>query len=138
MQELTKNHTGISAEFFVAAELSRRGYNVTFTLGNTKAIDLIIERDTKLISIQVKGIKRTKSICWNLKRTSVRAGIIYVFVNLHADTLLSPQYFILTSEEVTKHLKPTKSGRDYIDYNYMKKNDFENGWEKIDKALETK
>lgn len=138
MEKLTKNHTGISAEFFVAAELSRRGYNVTFTLGNTKAIDLIIERDTQLVSIQVKGIKRTKSICWNLKRAAIRASIIYVFVNLHADTLLSPQYFVLTSEEVAKHLKPTKSGRDYIDYNYLKKNGFENGWEKIHEALATK
>jgi len=39
-------------------------------------------------------------------------------------------------KEIMKHLKSTKSGRDYIDYNYMKKNDFENGWEKIDGALE--
>jgi hypothetical protein len=129
--KLSKSHTGIAAEFFVAAELSRRGYNVTLTLGNTKSIDLLVEKESNLVSIQVKGIQRTKSICWNLKRTSLREDIIYVFVNLNADTLSLPEFFILTFEEVKTHLKEVKSGRDYIDYNYLKRLDFEDSWGKV-------
>lgn len=129
--KLSKNQSGISAEFFVAAELSRRGYNVTLTFGNTKSIDLLIEKDNSTIAIQVKGIQRKKSICWNIKRTSIRENLIYVFVNLNADTLVEPEYFILTNEEIKIHLKTVKSGRDYIDYNYLKRLDFEDNWGKI-------
>ncbi len=129
--KLSKNITGISSEFFVAAELSRRGYIVTLTFGNTKAIDLLVVKDNTTVAIQVKGIQRKKSICWNLKRTSIRMGMIYVFVNLNSDTLSQPEYFVLTSEEIKAHLKTVKSGRDYIDYNYLKRLGFENKWGKI-------
>lgn len=55
---LHKNNTGISSEFLVAGELARRGFNVTMTFGNTKALDLLVEKEGKLISVQVKGIHR--------------------------------------------------------------------------------
>ena len=42
---------------------------------------------------------------------------MYVFVNLNADTYDHPEFFVLTENEVSKHFKPTKSGRDYLDYN---------------------
>lgn len=38
---LEKNQTGIASEFYVVAELSRLGYDVTITFGNTKLIDLL-------------------------------------------------------------------------------------------------
>ncbi len=124
-QALHKTQTGIASEFFVAAELTRRGYHVTLTLGNTKAIDLIVEKNTKLIPGQVKGIQRTKSINWNVSIKNVRKDVIYVPVNLHRDSLMQPEYFVLTGNEMKKHLKPTKSGRDYIDYNYVKRLGFQ-------------
>jgi hypothetical protein len=40
MEKLDKTLTGISAEMFAAGELARRGFNVTITFGNTKAIAL--------------------------------------------------------------------------------------------------
>ncbi|MCI5093020.1 hypothetical protein [Phaeodactylibacter sp.] len=129
--KLSKSHTGIASEFFVAAELSRRGYNVTLTLGNTKSIDLLVEKESNVVPIQVKGIQRTKSICWSLKSTSLREDIIYVFVNLNADTLSLPEFFVLNYEEVKAHLKTVASGRNYIDYNYLKRLDFEDGWDRI-------
>ena len=36
-----KYKTQWTAQFFVAAELTRRGYLVTFTLGNAKDVDLL-------------------------------------------------------------------------------------------------
>jgi len=129
---LNKTNSGIAAEFLVAGELARRGFNVTLTLGNTKSIDLLIEKNNKLIPVQVKGIQRRKSICWNISLSNLENdNMIYVLVNLNADTLESPEYFILTEEEVKKHFKPTNSGRDYLDYNPAKKMDLENRWDKI-------
>jgi hypothetical protein len=129
---ISKTHTGISSEFFAAAELARRNFNVTMTFGNTKAIDLLAEKDGKLFTIQIKGIQRKKSICWNLSRDKVNAAYFYIFVNLNADTLDAPEYFILTGSEAKEYLKPAKSGRDYIDYNFLKRQtDCENRWDKL-------
>jgi len=131
-QLLDKSNTGISSEFLVAGELARRGFNVTMTFGNTKALDLLVEKEGKLISVQVKGIQRKKSICWNISLSKV--GIlkaIYVLVNLNADTLDIPEYFILTEKEIKQHFKPTKSGRDYLDYNQVIRLDLQDKWDKI-------
>ena len=129
---LHKTNTGIASEFLVAGELARRGYNVTLTFVNTKAIDLIVEKDGKLIPIQVKGIQRRKSLCWNLSLAKIQDhSMVYILVNLNADTLEAPEYFILTEQEVKEHFKPTKSGRDYLDYNLAVRLEFEAKWGKI-------
>jgi len=44
MEKLPKNSSGLSGEYFVAAELYRRGYNVGLTIGNAKAIDILAEK----------------------------------------------------------------------------------------------
>lgn len=129
---LDKANTGIACEFLAAGELARRGYNVTMTFGNTKALDLLVEKDGKLVSVQVKGIQRIKSICWNISLSKLDdLKAFYVLVNLNADTLEAPEYFILTEAEVKKHFKPTKSGRDYLDYNEAKRQGFQDRWEKL-------
>jgi len=134
---LHKTHTGIASEFFVAGELARRGFNVTLTFGNTKAIDLLIEKDGKLIPVQVKGIQRTSSICWNVNLEKLNeSSLMFVLVNLHADTLKQPEYFVLTSAEVKKHFKPAK-GRDYLDYNLAVKLNLKDKWDKISNAAES-
>lgn len=128
---LHKTNTGIASEFFVAGELARRGFNVTLTFGNTKAIDLLIEKDGKLIPVQVKGMQRTKSICWNVNLEKlIDSPLIFVLVNLHADNLQQPEYFVLTTAEVKAHFKPAK-GRDYLDYNLALKLDLKDKWDKI-------
>ncbi len=129
---LPKTHTGIASEFLVAGELARRGYNVTLTMGNTKAIDLLIEKNGILIPVQVKGIQRTASICWNISLNKIQGhSVMYVLVNLHSDTMDQPEYFILTEEDVVGNFKPTKSGRDYLDYKLACRLNFKNRWEKI-------
>lgn len=129
---LHKTNTGIASEFFVAGELARRGFNVTLTFGNTKAIDLLIEKDGKLIPVQVKGIQRTKSICWNVNLGKLSdSSLLFVLVNLHADTFQQPEYFVLTTAEVKQHFKPTNTGRDYLDYNLAVKLGLKDRWDKI-------
>lgn len=122
--KLQRTQTGIAAEYYVAGELSRLGYNVTFTFGNTKSIDLLIEKDDTIIAIQVKGIQRTKSICWNLDKTKVKANIFYVLVNLHIDTpSAKPEFFVLSSNEALElFTSPPKLGdkRAYLDYKKLK------------------
>ena len=129
---LHKTNTGIASEFLVAGELARRGYNVALTFGNTKSIDLFAEIDGKKILIQVKGIQRKKSICWNICLEKIQNhSLMYILVNLNADTFESPEYFILTEQEVKENFKPTKSGRDYLGYNLAITLGLKDKWEKL-------
>lgn len=137
-QILNKTNTGIACEFLVAGELARRGFNITLTFGNTKAIDLLTEKDGKLIPVQVKGIQRKKSICWNISLSKVSdPSMLYVLVNLNSDTMDSPEYFILSTNEILQHVKPTKSGRDYLEYSQAKKLQLQDRWEKFSKNQAT-
>jgi len=45
-----RNSTHLAGEYFVAAELYRRGYSVALTLGNAKAIDLFAERGARTVN----------------------------------------------------------------------------------------
>lgn len=125
MLKLEKSQTGIASEFYVAGELSRRGYNVTLTLGNTKAIDLLVQKGIDIFQIQVKGIQRTKSICWNIDKTKINDDIYYVLVNLHADQPAEkPEFFLLTGQDTRKLFKPTTKADEkwaYLDYGTLKK-----------------
>lgn len=143
MAILEKQQTGIACEYYVAGELSRLGYNVSLTFGNTKSIDLLVEKDDSTLAIQVKGIQRTKSICWNFDKTKIKTNILYVLVNLHADNIdEKPEFFVLTSQEMLDKFidTPTQGAkRTYLEYKRVK-NDLElrNNWEKIDVALNSK
>ena len=44
-EKLPRNSSGLSGEYFVAAELYRRGFSVGMTIGNAKAIDILPEEN---------------------------------------------------------------------------------------------
>jgi hypothetical protein len=54
--KLSGIQVGITGEYLVAAELSRRGYVATLTLRNTRGIDILASNSdaTKSVGIQVK------------------------------------------------------------------------------------
>jgi hypothetical protein len=131
--KLEKNQTGIASEFYAAGELSRLGYNVTITFGNTKSIDLLIQKDTEIFKVQVKGIQTTKSICWNLDKTKVTRDIYYILINLHVDRPeMKPDFFVLTGNEALFLFKDTPkhgSKRTYLDYiSLLKMKTYQDRW----------
>ena len=54
--KLSKGITGIAGEYFVAGELSRRGFMASITLRNNDSIDIHASNlvDNKIFAIQVK------------------------------------------------------------------------------------
>ena len=56
---ISQVNSGIAGEFYVAAELTKRGYVASLTSKNTKAIDLLASNEdgSKVVSIQVKTSK---------------------------------------------------------------------------------
>ncbi len=56
-RERDKRQTSSAAVLAIGAELSRRGYDVTFTLGNTRRVDMLCSVPNGApFKIQVKGI----------------------------------------------------------------------------------
>ena len=97
--------SGISGEYFVAAELSRRGYMAALTLKNTRSTDILVSNAKgQSIRVQVKT-NRGRNKKWLLTESheTVRdADLFYVFVNLNS--LGAPQYHIVSSDVVASRL----------------------------------
>ena len=99
---------GVAGEYFVAAELSRRGFIASITLRNTRGIDIVVTNKdaTKTVTIQCKT-SRKKKRQWILGEKSeafFAENHFYVFVNLGAENE-RPSYHIVPSKVVAKTIK---------------------------------
>lgn len=130
MAEIQSNSTGLSGEYFVAAELLRRGYSVGITMGNAKAIDILAEKDGNQFIIQVKAIFKKKNVGWPMMTDKVIENIFYVFVNLNGDKMTEPDYFIATGKEAKAKVKQYTT-RGIINLSTLNNDDFKNRWDKI-------
>jgi hypothetical protein len=136
---------GVAGEYFVAAELSRRGFISTLTLKNTRGIDILVSSSDakKSIGIQVKTNQGSKK-AWVLtaKAENFHAeNLFYVFVNLRGVDLL-PEFHIVPSEKVSTTIKdghqkwlltPGKKGQAHNDNNMRMfgdpNNEYLNRWD---------
>lgn len=130
MAEIQSNSKGLSGEYFVAAELLRRGYSVGITMGNAKAIDILAEKDGNQFIIQVKAIFKKKNVGWPMMTDKVIENIFYVFVNLNGDKMTEPDFFIATGKEAKSKVKKYTT-RGIIDLSSLNNDDFKNRWDKI-------
>src|SRR5262249_35404963 len=99
--------TGIAGEYFVAAELSRRGYVASLTLRNTRGIDILASNTdaTKSVGIQVKASagKKPKWLLSQKAESDIAENLFYVFVNLNGAD--SPEYYIVPRAVVAKYVR---------------------------------
>jgi len=115
MKALSTIQTGISGEYFVAAELSRRGYIASLTLRNTKGIDVLASNAaaTKSVGIQVKTCRGLKPV-WvlNVKAEVVDSteNLFYVFVCLPDSGM--PSFYIVPRSTVAKEV--TENHRQWL------------------------
>ncbi len=122
---------GNCGEYFVAAELERRGFTAAVPMSNTKDFDILaINRETnKQIAIQVKTT-RFKQKSWTLSKKNediTDDNVFYFFVSLNE--LENPEYHIVPSCEVAESIRqshqqwldtPGKKGQKHND-NPMRK-----------------
>ena len=109
MKKISRTASGVSGEYFVAAELSRRGYTCTMTLKNTEHIDILVAntKTKKLLCVQVKT-NNGKKLKWLLNKKSEEISdpnFIYIFVNLGKEINSYPNYYIVESKVVSEQLK---------------------------------
>jgi hypothetical protein len=99
--------TGIAGEYFVAGELSRRGYVASLTLRNTRGIDILASNTdaTKSVGIQVKANsgKKTQWILSQKAESDIADNLFYVFVNLNGTD--APEYYVVPRAVVVKQVR---------------------------------
>jgi hypothetical protein len=100
--------TGVAGEYFVAAELSRRGYIASISLRNTRGIDILATNQdgSRSITIQCKT-NQSAARKWLLNEKSetfVSENHFYVFVALGKPTD-RPRYHVVPSRVVAERTR---------------------------------
>lgn len=127
------NTSHLAGEYFVAAELSKRGWAVAMTIGNAKAIDLFVEKGRRTANIQVKSISHRKNSGWPMTKSKVWSNVTYAFVCLN-DLGQPPSFFIATPAEVRPRVKQYRT-RGILYYSSLASDQFRDRWDKIATAV---
>ncbi|WP_028321719.1 hypothetical protein [Desulfatiglans anilini] len=142
-----KYKTQWSGQFGVAHELTRRGYLVTFTIGNAPAADLLCESPSgKVFSVQVKSLSSKTYFLYQSALVEPDASRFFVFVLIPDAVDQRPEYFVLDNqqfrqvvteqEQVSRELEE-KRGKPYgkfspgINYKILARHDFLDAWGNI-------
>lgn len=106
--KLSKILSGVSGEYFVAAELSRRGYIASITLRNSRGIDILCATEDrgKAVRIQVKTNQGSPPQWMLSKNAETHRGddLFYVFVRLNGLEGV-PAYHVVESAIVADYCR---------------------------------
>lgn len=98
------SRTQWAAQFAVASELCKRGYEVSFTMGNnTPLADLMVvsPKLKKMFLIDVKGLYRKNPFV--IKGKAVRADLYYILTFVPDEQL--NQYFVLSQKQTNLYIQ---------------------------------
>ena len=148
-QKISTGLSGVAGEYFVAGELSRRGFLATLTQRNAKGIDILVSNAdaSKSSAVQVKT-NQGRQTYWLLtsKAENFHApSLFYVFVNLGTEDGV-PEYYVVLSGVVAAYIKenhaawlkaPGKKGKPHQDTPMRqfhlgdKEKDYRNRWDML-------
>lgn len=95
-----KYKTQWAAQFYVAAELTRRGFLVSLTFGNAPVSDLLVRTlSDNHFSVDVKG-QSTRNF-WLIQRRDILLNHFFILVYLPKGNM-PPEYYIMSSAELMK------------------------------------
>jgi len=101
MGEKTQN-TNLASEYYVLSCLYRIGANANLTLGNKKSVDIVVDKNDSLLTIDVKGLK--DSSCFpidNWTKKDKNHFIAFVSYNRKiTDTNYPPDIYIVPANEL--------------------------------------
>jgi hypothetical protein len=137
--KITPLLAGVAGEYFVAAELSRRGYIASISLRNTRGIDILATNAaaSRSVTIQCKTSQFRKVWILSDKCESFYSeNHFYVFVAL-GGPLERPRYHVVPSAAVAKQVrddhsawlaKPGRRGQTHVDNPVRNFHDSANGY----------
>ena len=129
----------MAGEYFVAAELSRRGYIASISLRNTRGIDILATNAaaSRSVTIQCKTSQSRNGWMLNDKCESFFSeNHFYVFVAL-GGPLERPRFHVVPSAAVAKHVRddhnswlarPGRHGQAHVDNPVRNFHDRVNGY----------
>lgn len=98
------HQTQWAAQFAVASELCKRGYEVAFTSGHTTPVaDLLLvsPHSKTMLMVDVKGLHRLNP--WVIKRKPARDNLFYILA--FVPTGQSNRFFVLTQNEINRQVE---------------------------------
>jgi hypothetical protein len=110
---MTRYNTNLAAEFYVLSMLYRLGVDAALTLGNKKAVDIIVaNEDSTITTIEVKGlVKRYDWPADNIYEFQ-KPQHFYVLVTFDdkiTDPLSPPSAWIIPATEMAQFMKEYKT-----------------------------
>jgi hypothetical protein len=110
-------NTNLAAEFHVLSMLYRLGFDATLTLGNKKAVDILVVRDSgDVATVDVKGLAGTTS--WpvdNVKKTAEDHFLVFVsFLRKIADCKVAPEVYVVPSTKLSPLVYHSPSGNRHV------------------------
>jgi hypothetical protein len=121
--------TAIAGEFFVAAELSKRGWIATLTSKNTPGVDILANQDDRFLRIDVKTRSSGFRGGWHVGHVRMSdPGDFIVLVDLgHEDE--PPEYWIVPAR-TAQNLLVSNGGRVLIRSRDVE--EFYDAWDLLD------
>jgi len=97
-----KYQTQWSAQFFAAAELTRRGYLVSLTLGNAPVVDLLVVSPTGThFQVDVKGLSSRNF--WLIRERPCPPDLFFILVHVPLKGG-HPNFFVLPASTVMSEI----------------------------------
>jgi hypothetical protein len=125
-----------AAQFYAAAELTRRGYLVSLTLGNAPVADLLVVSPSgKHFMVDVKGLS-SKNF-WLAQEREPQDDLYFILVYLPSE-FQPPSFYVLSSAELVKAIKALKAqtlaaGKKWVEsgagINWGTALEYQNRWE---------
>ncbi len=96
MSEKSQN-TNLASEYYVLSMLYRVGANAYLTLGNKKSVDIIVDNNNQLLSIDVKGLKGTTGFPFDnwVKKEKTHFLVFVSFLNKINNPQIVPETYIV-------------------------------------------
>jgi hypothetical protein len=107
----SKHQTQWAAQFAVASELCKRGYEVALTMGNHPVSDIMAVSPKERVSfvVDVKGLH--KKNFWPVReRPKTHDNLFYVFALVPSETKNPNRFFILTHTQVNEGIRKDWEG----------------------------
>jgi hypothetical protein len=107
MEKKSSTLTGITGEYYVAAELSKRGLYAAITLRNNEGYDILVTnpRTKRQFGVQVKTTRnRRKWVLTKKTEGETDENLYYVFVNL-LEECVRPEFFVINSVKLATIVK---------------------------------
>ena len=141
-KNISNINIGNCGEYYVAAELERRGFIVAVPMSNVNNFDILAIRKTHPFNQYAIQVKTSTKKDWLLSKKNeklISNNIFYVFVKLEKNEF--PKFYIYNSEDVASFIAkshqewlatPGKFGQKHNDNNlrvFICDDDHENKWE---------